>query len=67
MKCLAKEWKNRLWVINYSSRIFLMGLAGVLYFSPACQANKNSCVRQFSALSAEWLEQQAHNQVAFVV
>lgn len=44
-----------------------MGLAGVLYFSPACQANKNSCVRQFSALSAEWLEQQAHNQVAFVV
>ena len=43
--------------LNYLSRIFLMGLTGVLSFAPLCQANKNSCVRQFSALSAEWLEQ----------
>lgn len=44
-----------------------MGLTGVLSFAPLCQANKNGCVRQFSALSAEWLEQQVHNQAAFVV
>lgn len=61
MKCLAKGWRTCLWVINYSSRIFLMGLVGVLSLAAICKANKNSCVIQVSALDAEWSEQGAHN------